>query len=54
MMQQTVKSASIIGQEDDGGMSNEFLGAYCCDVIINSRRGACGNISQGIMHSVNV
>jgi hypothetical protein len=54
MMQQTVKSASIIGQEDDGGMSNEFLGAFCCDVIINSRREACGNISQGIMHSVNV
>jgi len=35
MGQQTIKSASIIGQEDDGGMLLEFLTAFWCDAIIS-------------------
>ena len=48
MKQQTVKSASIIGQEDDGGMLLELLAAFCCDAIVSQGksvivtvRGSC-------------
>jgi len=34
MRQQTVKSAAIIGEEDNGGMLLEFLTAFRCDAII--------------------